>query len=196
MSRGMDGRCPPIGAGGGGGRSSGSGGRPPGVGGKGGLLLFGGGGGGGEEALGLEEPPGGGGRGPCRPGGRLGGGGPDEGLDLGPAGRDGGCGPPRGLKFWLGRGVLGMGGGAPPGVSCLEERFVRFLGRSGTPPRTTDGPPGSLGGPVTWPPPKGLGLPPKRLGGSAGPLLGPESNGVSESLTQYIKQLFYHVSLV
>lgn len=172
MSRGMDGRWPPTGAGGGGGRSSGSGGLPPGVGGRGGRLLFGCGGGGAEKP-GLEpdeEPPGGGGRGPCLPGGTLGGGGAEAGLGLGPLGSDGGSGPPRERKDWVGRGVLGTGGGGPPGVSCLE-KLGRPLDKSGTWLRTPPGAPGSLGGP----PPKGVGPQERPPGGSTGPRLGPES---------------------
>lgn len=175
-SRGIDGRWPPRG--GGGGRSSGSGGLPPGgVGGREGLLLFGGGGRGAENpGLGpAGEPPGGGS--PCLPGGRPGGGGPEDGGGLGPPGRAGGGSPPRGWKPWLGRGVLGTGGG-PPGVSCLDEKLGRPLGRSGTLPRPPAGAPGSLGGPVEPPPPpKGVGPPERPPGGNTGPRLGAESDG-------------------
>lgn len=65
-----------------------------------------------------------------------------------------------------------MGGGAPPGVSCLTLGLP--LGRSGTLPRELGGAPGSLGGP---PPPKGAGAQERPPGGSIGALLGVESGG-------------------
>lgn len=136
-----------------------------------GRLPFGGGGGGAENP-GLdppEEPPCE--KGPCLPGGILGGAGPEDGLGLCPPGSDGGVGPPRDWTLWVGRGVLGTGGGGPPGVSCL--RLGRPLGRSGTVPRELGGAPGSLGGP----PLKGVGPQERPPGGSTGPRLGAESGG-------------------
>lgn len=73
--------------------------------------------------------------------------------------------------LWCGRGVLGIGGGAPPGVSGLKLGLP--LGRSGTLPRELGGAPGSLGGPP--PPPKGVGPQERPPGGSTGPLLEAES---------------------
>lgn len=117
------------------------------------------------------EPPGRGGRGPCLPGGTLGGVGAEDRLGLCPPGSDGGGGPPREWMFWFGRGVLGTGGGGAPRVSCLG--LGRPLGRSGTLPRAPAGAPGSLGGPP--PPPKGVGPQERPPGGSTGPRLGAES---------------------
>lgn len=139
-----------------------------------------GGGGGGAETPGrgpAGKHPGGGGRGPCLPPGTLGDGGIEAGLGLGPAGSDGGGGPPRDGKFCVGRGVLGMGGGAPTPLSCLDGKFGRPLGRSGTLLRPPEGAPGSLGGPGEL-----LTLlkelePPVLPGGRMGARLGPESGG-------------------
>lgn len=82
--------------------------------------------------------------------------------------------------------MLGTGGGAPPGESCLDGKPGRPLGRSGALLRPPAGVPGSLGGPPLGlppppkglgpPPPKGLGPPDRPPGGRMGPRLGPESD--------------------
>lgn len=71
--------------------------------------------------------------------------------------------------------MFGTGGGGPPGVSCLEEKFDRPLGRSGTLLRKPVGAAGSLGGPLDPPPLKWAGPAERPPGGRIGPRLGAAS---------------------
>lgn len=161
----MEDRWPPRG----GGQGSSEGLPGWGAGGRGGRPLLGTGGAP-KEGFGPDEAtigPGGGGRPWCLPA-MLGGGG--AGAELGIRAPPGTGGVPLLWMLWLGRGVLGTGGGGPPGVSGRGGP-ARPLGRSGALLRGKAGAPENRGGPEEGPPPpNGLGPEERPPGGTMGGL--------------------------